>query len=157
MKTEAKATITVNAPIEKVWELIVNAANYPKWNPFIIRVETEGDVTQPGTQIKFYVKFANGKQATSPELVVEAKPPHDDGSGVKRALWSYRFNGIMYKLGLLQTIRYHCLEQQPNGPTTYYTNIEFKGLLRNFVPLADVQESFERQLNATAAYFSFPK
>jgi hypothetical protein len=33
------ATIEIEAPAERVWEVITDFASYPQWNPFIIRAE----------------------------------------------------------------------------------------------------------------------
>ncbi|CAF1312912.1 unnamed protein product [Didymodactylos carnosus] len=117
----AETRITIGASIEKVWEIILDTANYHKWNPFVIRVETEDDVTQEGAKMKLYVKWANGKEDSSDEIVTDTKPPHVDSAGYKRAHWSYRFDGYLHYFGLVRATRYQWLEQQSDGTTNYHT------------------------------------
>ncbi|CAF0902283.1 unnamed protein product [Didymodactylos carnosus] len=101
--------------------------------------------------MKLYVKWANGKEDSSDEIVTDTKPPHVDSAGYKRAHWSYRFDGYLHYFGLVRATRYQWLEQQSDGTTNYHTREEFSGTLRNFVPLADVQNGFERQTKALKA------
>ena len=149
----AETSIIINAPIEKVWEVMLDTNAYSRWNPFVIKVKAQGDVKQVGTQMKLFVKWANGKQESSDEVITEVKPPYDDGTGTKRAYWAYRFAGKLTYPGLVRAIRYQWLEQLDNGITFYRTREEFTGLLKNFIPLAKVQEGFERQAKALAAVF----
>ncbi len=131
---------------------MLNAADYPKWNPFVFKVETQEDLSKPGSRMKLYVKWLDGKHATSNEIIDEVSAPLADANGVKRAHWSYRFTGPLHSLGLVHAIRFQWLEQQPGGLTTYRTREEFTGLLRGFIPLAKVQEGFERHAKALAAH-----
>ena len=41
---EIKTKIDINAPIDKVWEILTTFESYPIWNPFIISLE--GDVKE---------------------------------------------------------------------------------------------------------------
>ena len=36
-----KTEIDISAPKEKVWDILVDFENYPKWNPFIISIKGE--------------------------------------------------------------------------------------------------------------------
>ncbi len=148
MNTEAEAKITIQAPIERVWQVLLDTNNYKKWNPFVVNAEAEGDVTVAGTKMKLYVKWRNGKGASSNEIITDTKPPYIDDAGIKRAHWSYRFTGWLHTLGLVHAVRYHYLEELKDGSTAYRTHELFTGLLKNFIPLADVQNGFERQTEA---------
>lgn len=148
----AETLITINAPIEKVWQVMLNVNDYPAWNPFVVKVETQADVSRPGTAMKLFVKWNDGGSATSGEVIEEAVAPVPDGFGIKRAQWSYRFTGPLDKLGLVHAIRFQWLEQRAEGVTMYHTREEFTGLLRAFIPLAKVQNGFERQAKALAKY-----
>lgn len=44
----AQDEITINAPIEKVWEIQTNIGNWSIWQPDIKRIEIQGDIV-PGT------------------------------------------------------------------------------------------------------------
>jgi len=143
----AETSIIIHAPIEKVWQVLIGVNDYPHWNPFIIKAEVNGDVTKPGTEMKLLVKWKNGKQDFSDELIEQVTPPHF-AEGLKQAMWSYRFVGKLHSWGMVHAVRYHWLNQQHDGSTSYRTREEFTGLLSRFIPLADVQDGFERQSNA---------
>ncbi len=148
----AETSININAPIEKVWQIMLDINNYPNWNPFVVRAEGEGDMAVPGNTMKLFVRWQNGGQASSGEEITDTKLPFTDTNGVKRAHWSYRFTGPLNNLGLVKATRYHWLEQKTGTPTTIYrTREEFNGLLKAFIPLAKVQDGFERQAAAFKA------
>ena len=140
----AETSIIINAPIEKVWQIMLDVANYPSWNSFVIKAETEGDVSKEGTKMKLVVKWKNGGSATSNEIIGKTSPVYIDNHDIKQAYWSYRFTGILDTLGLVRAVRYQWLEEEINNTTSYRTREEFQGLLKNFIPLANVQEGFER-------------
>ena len=41
MNKSIKTEIVINASREKVWNILTDFDNYPKWNPFIIKIEGE--------------------------------------------------------------------------------------------------------------------
>jgi len=148
MKIEAEAKTIIQAPIEIVWQVLLATDNYKTWNPFVVNAEAEGDVAVPGNKMKLFVKWRNGKGASSDEIITDTKLPSADSTGVKRAHWSYRFTGWLHTFGLVHATRYHWLEELTDGSTAYSTREEFTGLLKMFIPLADVQDGFERQTEA---------
>lgn len=147
----AESSISINAPIEHVWQVMTDVNAYPQWNPFIVSVDTRDDIMKPGAHMKFFVEWADGKEDTSDEVVTEVVPPHES-NGTKRAHWVYVFNGILHKLGMVHATRHQWLEQHKNGVTVYKTQEVFTGLLKGFVPLAKVQDGFERQAKALAHF-----
>src|ERR671927_234268 len=42
MNKRIATEIIINAPKEKVWEVLTDFAQYPQWNPFIISVKGQG-------------------------------------------------------------------------------------------------------------------
>lgn len=38
MKKDIRTEIEINAPAEKVWRILSDFENFPKWNPFVIKV-----------------------------------------------------------------------------------------------------------------------
>jgi hypothetical protein len=148
----AQAAVTINAPIEKVWAAMLDTDKYHTWNTFVINVEKNGDVATPGTKMKFTVKWSNGKLETSDETIAVVKPPYTDDKGVKSAEWNYTFTGLLHDLNLVRGTRLQTLEQLPDGTTLYSTYEEFKGLLNIFVPLAKVQDGFERHAQSLKIY-----
>lgn len=148
----AQTSIAINAPIERVWQVMTDVAAYPQWNPFVVNIDAAGDVTMQGAAMKFTVKWLDGGTATSHEIVTEAQAPHADGNGVKHAHWAYVFNSWLHRFGLVHAIRHQWLEQQPGSITIYRTEEVFTGLLKKFIPLAKVQDGFERQAKALAQF-----
>lgn len=144
--------MNINAPIERVWQVMTDTRNYAAWNPFVVSIHTDGDATQPGTAMKFTVQWKNGSKASSNEQVTEAMPPYADTDGIKHAHWAYVFTGPLDKLGMVHAIRHQWLTQNADGTTTYKTQEVFTGWLISFLPLAKVQDGFERQAKALADY-----
>lgn len=144
----AETEIKIKAPISKVWQAVIDVADYPQWNPFVIKAETTGSTTIRKTKMKFYILWGNGTTENSDEVVADAKAPQPDSEGVLRAHWSYRFNGWLHYFGLVRAIRYQWLHETAPSETVYRTREEFKGLLKSFVPLDKVQDGFERQAKA---------
>jgi hypothetical protein len=149
MKTIAAETqLTINAPLETVWQVMLHTDAYGEWNPFVYLADRAGDVSQPGTTMKLYVRWQNGGTATSGEIVTDVQAPVTDANGNTSAHWAYRYTDVLARLGLVKATRYQWLTQQPGAPTTYRTREEFTGLLKYFIPLKAVQNGFERQAAA---------
>lgn len=145
-KTVAAATdIAIHAPIDKIWQIMLDTNKYGEWNSFVVKAEANGDVSKPGTAMKLHVRWQNGKGATSGEIITEAKAPTPALMGLKEACWAYRFTGWLAMFGLVKATRYQWLQEENANFTIYRTREEFTGLLKNFIPLAEVQHGFERQ------------
>ena len=141
-----RASVDIDAPIERVWAVMLDTEAYGEWNPFVVRAAC---ATPPkvGDPITLHVKWANGGGTTSPERITGIEPPHDE-EGVRRATLAYVFEGWPARLGLVRGTRYQRLSQVPGGPTCYETVEEFSGPL---VPLAGpkrVEDGFRRHAEA---------
>lgn len=140
-----EAEIAIDAPIERVWAILVDVAAYPEWNPFVPRVEADGDPTSVGTRMRFLVRWSSGGTARSTEEVTACEPPSNGA-----ALWSYAYRGPLATLGLVRGTRTQTLER--SGDRTIYRSVEpFTGALLAFVPLDEVRDGFARQARALAA------
>lgn len=148
MNPVAQAKIVINAPIEKVWAAMLDISRYPQWNPFIIKVETAGDIGVAGTDMKLTVRWANGGLQTSNEQIALVKPPIRGTNNLIEAEWHYVFKGPLHTLNLVRGIRIQKLLSLSDSTTQYATYEEFNGLLKMFVPLAKVQDGFERHATA---------
>lgn len=143
MKIESE--LDIDAPIDRVWAILVDVAAYREWNPFVIRVDADGDPCAVGTRMRFVVRWSTGGTATSVEEVVGCAAPM---SG--HASWSYAYRGPLATLGLVRGTRTQTLEAV--GDRTIYRSVEpFSGALLAFVPLAAVRDGFERQARALRA------
>ncbi|MGN6780483.1 MAG: SRPBCC domain-containing protein [Marmoricola sp.] len=142
---EPRASITIDAPLDAVWTVMIDTASYAAWNPFVVRAECAGP--RVGEPIVLHVRWADGRGTRSPERISAVEPPYDDG-GVRRAALAYVYEGWPARVGLVRGTRWQRLVQHPGGPTTYDTVEEFRGPL---VPLAGpgrVEEGFARHARA---------
>lgn len=143
MKIEVE--LDIDAPIERVWAILVDVAAYREWNPFVIRVGADGDPCAIGTRMRFVVRWSTGGTATSIEEVVGCAAP-----AAGHASWSYAYRGPLATLGLVRGTRTQTLDAV--GDRTIYRSVEpFGGALLAFVPLAAVRDGFERQARALRA------
>ncbi|MDQ4053416.1 MAG: SRPBCC domain-containing protein, partial [Actinomycetota bacterium] len=136
------ASITIDAPLARVWEVMLDTASYAEWNPFVERAETPTPAAV-GNPIVLHVRWANGRTTRSPERISAIEPPARN-DGVTTARLSYVFEGWPARLGLVRGTRHQRLTQRPGGPTAYDTVEEFSGPL---VPLAGagrVADGFRR-------------
>lgn len=147
MRAEPRASVEIDAPIDVVWQVMLDTDAYGEWNPFVVRAET----AQPpavGNPIVLHVRWANGRGTRSPERITAVEPPTTTADGTTTALLSYVYEGLPSRLGLVRGTRHQRLTQRPGGPTTYDTVEEFSGPL---VPLAGpgrVADGFRRHAEA---------
>ncbi len=138
-----RATTEIDAPLERVWQVMLDTEAYGEWNPFVVRADTEqpAAVSNP---ILLHVRWADGKGTRSPERITAIEPPTTDVSGTTSALLSYRYEGLPSRLGLVRGTRHQRLTQRAGGPTTYDTVEEFSGPLVRLAGPARVADGFRR-------------
>jgi hypothetical protein len=147
----AEASVDIAAPIDLVWRVMTDLARYPEWNPFVVDIKPVAGAFSVGVPIALTVKWGRGGGASTIEVVDRLDAPAKGGDSVQRALMEYRFVGWLPRLALVRGSRQQALEQRPGGPTTYRTSERFTGLLARGVPLAKVQDGFERHAKALKA------
>jgi len=143
----ARVDVELERPLAEVFESLVNFADYPRWNPFVVKVEG-ADRAVLGAQLKFHVRWPGGGSATSGEVVTRVNPPSADGNTAE-VVW--RFTGLLPALGLVRAERVQRLTRVSPTRTRYESEEVFHGLLTAFIPLAKVQAGFEAQARAMAA------
>ena len=113
--------VQIEAPVEAVWDLLVDLDRYHEWNPFA-RTATETDV-RAGAPVHFDVRLGgyNRKQTERIEII---EPP-------TRLAWSTNV-----ALGLVKGLRTQQLEQQSKSSCTYYNTDTLEG------PLAPIARLF---------------
>ena len=136
------AAVEIDAPLELVWEVMLDTAAYAEWNPFVERAETASPA-EVGNPIVLHVRWANGRTTRSPERISGIEPP-TLGEGVTTACLSYVFEGWPAKVGLVRGVRHQRLTQRPGGPTSYVTVEEFSGPLVRFAGPDRVADGFRR-------------
>jgi hypothetical protein len=141
------ASTSIDAPLELVWEVMLDTAAYAQWNPFVFRAEGQNP-PRVGDPIVLHVRWANGRTATSPERISAIEPPASDAGGAVTARLSYDYEGLPARLALVRGTRHQRLRQDLGGPTTYDTVEEFSGPLVRFAGPARVAEGFQRHADA---------
>ena len=137
------AEIDIDAPLELVWQVMIDTETYGEWNPFVVRAET-AQPAQVGNPIVLHVAWANGKKTRSPERITALEGPTTAADGTTTAVMSYVYEGLPAKLGLVRGVRHQRLSQRPGGPTTYATVEEFSGPLVRLAGPGRVAEGFRR-------------
>lgn len=144
------ATIDIAAPIEVVWQVMLDTEAYGAWNPFVERAETP-QPADVGNPIVLHVRWANGKHTRSPERITAIEPPTPTADGTASALLSYRYEGLPSRLSLVRGVRHQRLTQRAGGPTTYDTVEEFSGPLVRLAGPGRVADGFRRHAAALKA------
>ena len=133
--------ILIHAPFEKVWYVLTDLENYPKWNPFTTRVETTFVVGEPAI---LYVTMNKRHQRVQREVMTVFEPLH-----------AFAWASIMGGPFILKANRWQIIEPVDERRTHYQTYETFDGLL---VPLImalyrkDIQRGFEAVGQALKQY-----
>ena len=53
-------TVDINAPVSKVWEVLVDFEAYSEWNPFTVQVDA--DLSQLGSDVGLHVQMNQKKK-----------------------------------------------------------------------------------------------
>ncbi len=67
---ELRAEIEINAPPERVWQLLTDFASFPQWNPFIRQASGE---PREGAQLQVYLQPSGSKGMTFRPKVLKAE------------------------------------------------------------------------------------
>jgi hypothetical protein len=124
MLKEIKTELLINASPEKVWAILTNFDDYPKWNPFIISIKGE-------------VKVGN-------KVTARLEPPGAKGMTFKPKVLAFKINselrwiGRLLLPGIFDGEHKFELIDNGNGTTTFKQSEKFTGIL---VPL------FKKQLD----------
>lgn len=129
--TIAAEPIDIDAPLARVWEILIDVNQYAHWNPFTPRVETTFEVGSPAT---LHVVMNPRQRRVQYEVITAFEAQ-------RHFAWS-----SILPLGLLRANRWQTVEALDQARTRYHTYETFEGVL---VPLvmalyrADVQRGFE--------------
>ncbi len=136
------AEAEIAAPIERVFDALLDGSRYPEWNPLIL--SEEGDSFAVGAPVTMRVRL--GPVVVRPtRATVRVTPPGEtDG---RRAEWVHRFASGLAKVGLVQSQRHHELEAHGGG-TRYVTYEHFRGPLSWLLPYGAIDAGFKAQAAA---------
>jgi hypothetical protein len=111
---ELRHEVEIDAPAERVWQVLVNTADYG-WNPFIHRLEGTLAVKE---RLRVEIKPPDGRAMTFRPTVLEVEP-------ARRLRWIGRF----LMPGLLDGEHCFELEALSDGRTRFIQSERFSGVL----------------------------
>ena len=87
-RMECGVSININAPASRIWALLTNAKDFPRWNSTVQSIE--GDIAA-GQKIALYVKVAPGRafKLTVSEFVPDKRMVWGDGNFIFRGVRTY--------------------------------------------------------------------
>lgn len=112
--------VEIEAPIERVWEILVDVERYGEWNPFTPQVETDFGI---GSRVDLRVAMGPLK-LRQVERIEAVDPP-------RLLVWSTKMGHPV----LLSALREQCLEALGESRCRYVTTDAFAGLLTPLVML----------------------
>ena len=140
----ARAESLIAAPLEAVWQVMLDTDRYGEWNPFVVRIEHLADhPPREGDDLRLHVEWSDGGRVSTHERICTLEPPAQG-----RALLEYDFLGPLATLRLVRGRRRQELTAQPDGTTRYVTSERLHGLLAWAAPIGKVQDGFERHAQA---------
>ncbi|HYR01651.1 MAG TPA: SRPBCC domain-containing protein [Casimicrobiaceae bacterium] len=71
MVRDIDTEIGIDAPAQRVWDVLVDFAEYPRWNPFLLSV---AGTPMPGRRIRFWFELPRGFRAPACATVLRAEP-----------------------------------------------------------------------------------
>jgi hypothetical protein len=134
--TSVQTRIEINAPAKEVRSVLFNFADYPKWNPFIIKVD--GEVAE-GSQVYVTVKPV-GKDEISGKTVVTL---------MTDSQLSWR--GSLAIPGLFSGKHDFIIEEAGPDTTVFYNNERMSGLVIPFYDFKPTEAGFEAMNQALKA------
>ncbi|MFO0555957.1 MAG: SRPBCC family protein [Polyangiaceae bacterium] len=151
MRAEAEATIA--APIDRVWQRMVDVDRYADWNPFILRVEGGNRPLRVGDEFILHVRLA-GRITRSREQISKLDGPSGP-AGARRAALVYVYRGLIDRLGMVHGSRTQELLETERG-TRYHTYEDFSGWATWALPIGAVRDGFRAHADALASGWPSP-
>lgn len=143
----ARIETTITAPMDVIWDILVDLKGYKMWNPFITDVLDCDRITAPGQRFRLDVKWSNGTGFISPERVTVVQSPN---RGFARL--AYAFNSWASIIDMVRAERVQTLQAIDDENIRYATEETFTGWGTRWLPLADVEDGFKRQAAALKSY-----
>jgi hypothetical protein len=134
---EIHTEIEINAPAEKVWQVLTDFAAFPEWNPFVRHGEGEIKV---GARLHIFIQPSGGKGMAFRPIILVADPNRE-----------FRWLGHLWFPGLFDGEHSFVIEPLGDGRVRFVQQERFGGLL---VPLlskmldGDTRRGFEEMNRA---------
>ncbi len=131
--------IIINAPIETVWDELMDFKSYPEWNPFVISIKGR---KMAGKNLQIVLKTLKGKEMHFEPVVIKCKT-YDE----------FRWRGKFGIRGIFDGEHYFVLEALGTHQTVLMHGEFFSGLLVGIMGnlLKDTKESFIQMNKALKA------
>ncbi len=113
------ASVEIDAPVERVWQILVDFPNYAAWNRFCPGIACTGEL---GSEVVMDVRFPGQKPIRQVEVLNVLEPPH-------RLAWGV----LMGSRAILVANRYQTLEPIGTNRTLYTTIDYMSGLIAPIV------------------------
>ena len=136
----ASAAVEIAAPIGRVWQVMTDLSVYGAWNPFVVAAAGPLEI---GGELALTVRWSDGTGLQTRVRITEVSAPE---GGVARL--THDSVGWIPALGMVRARRIQELTALPDGRTRYRSVESFSGWAAGWVPLARVQDGFERQAAA---------
>ncbi len=114
-----RASIVIDAPAERIWQILLDFERYGEWNPFTPRVES---TLQPGAPVHLHVRLRGERLSHRVEYVTAVEPE-------RRLAWRMQLGPRF----LLAAERRQLLEPAGAGQTCYVSEDEITGWLTPLV------------------------
>lgn len=114
-KRQIRTEIRIHASAAQVWKELTDFENYPRWNPFIRRVEGEA---RPGARLRVQLEPETGISMSCRPQVVRCEPERE-------LCWRGRF---LFS-GLLDREHWFTIEKLDSGWVRFAQHDTFSGLL----------------------------
>ena len=133
------ASTEIDAPAERVWQVVSDFASYPEWNPFIVRAAGE---QRPGARLAVTIVAPGVRAVTFKPTVLDLQPG-------RLILWK----GRLLLPGLFDGRHALSVEPLGDGRARFATHEEVTGILLPFLGkvMKASQEGFERMAAAVKA------
>jgi len=137
MAFQIKNAFEVEAPLDRVWEVITDLDRYGEWNPFVPEARSS---LKPGESIEMKVRVFESFAQPQTELVTVFEP-------------GQRFCYTMYPLplGAMRSQRCHSVESLGPERTAYRSDFELAGWLSPLVAVpmgSRLQRGFDAMASA---------
>jgi hypothetical protein len=133
---EIRTEIEIDAPVERVWEVLTRFEDFDDWNPFIVHAEGRPRL---GERLTVTIRPPGRKASTFHPTVVAYEPNRE-----------LRWLGRLGVPGIFDGEHSHHVEPLGGGRTRYVQGERFRGVLVPFVGgiLGATEEGFRRMNGA---------
>lgn len=112
---EIKTEIFIQAPIEKIWSILLDFSAYSAWNPFIRQIDGQSQIDQ---QLTVTIQPPPGKK------LMQFKPRI-----LSMSNYELRWLGTIWRPGIFDGVHSFKLEQSLNNKVKFVHSEKFSGLI----------------------------